>query len=252
VCSAGPHDEPFEERHDQAAIAIIVGGTFQYRASQGEALMVPGTLLLGNAGEHFLCRHDHGTGDRCVAFQYAPDVLARLAEAAGSSEVRFVSARVSPGREVTRLLTSVSELLLSDDPTLAEILSVEVASCVARLERALPAQVECADAPTLARVTRVVRLIEHECHAPLDLQSLARLARLSPYHFIRTFRAAVGATPHQYLRRLRLRRAALRLRTATATVADVAFECGFGDISTFNRAFRREFGATPRVFRARA
>jgi AraC family transcriptional regulator len=215
--------------------------------------MVPGTLLLGNAGDHFLCRHDHGTGDRCVAFTYAPGFLAQLADGADCATTgRFESARVSPVRELTPLLTRVSELLLRQDRALAEILSVEVASHVLQLERALPPRGECADAATLARVTRVVRTIEHECQAPLDVHSLARLARLSPFHFIRAFQAATGTTPHQYLRRLRLHRAAVRLRTATATIADVAFECGFGDISTFNRAFRREFGVTPRVYRARA
>jgi AraC-like DNA-binding protein len=57
-------------------------------------------------------------------------------------------------------------------------------------------------------------------------------------------------TPHQYLQRARLREAATRLRTNSGKVVDIALDCGFGDISNFNRAFRTEFGVSPRAFRS--
>jgi AraC family transcriptional regulator len=56
-------------------------------------------------------------------------------------------------------------------------------------------------------------------------------------------------TPHQYLLRLRLQRAAFRLRIEPAKVVDIALESGFGDVSNFNRSFRAEFGVTPRIWR---
>jgi AraC family transcriptional regulator len=57
-------------------------------------------------------------------------------------------------------------------------------------------------------------------------------------------------TPHQYVRRMRLREAAARLASKKEKVLDVAFDCGFGDVSNFNRAFRAEFGANPRAWKA--
>jgi AraC family transcriptional regulator len=57
-------------------------------------------------------------------------------------------------------------------------------------------------------------------------------------------------TPHQYVLRARLREAASRLAKSTAAVLDIALESGFGDVSNFNRAFRNEFGVSPRAFRA--
>src|SRR5262245_14916084 len=82
VCTAGPHDHPFEERHDDVCIAIVTEGTFQYRGSHGAAVLAPGTVLLGNHGACFECGHEHGTGDRCLAFQFTPaqwdDVLAEV------------------------------------------------------------------------------------------------------------------------------------------------------------------------------
>ena len=102
----------------------------------------------------------------------------------------------------------------------------------------------------LARVTRTARRIERDADTPLTLRGLACEAGLSPYHFLRTFEGLTGVTPHQYLRRARLRHAAVQLATGDARIVDVAFDCGFGDISSFNRAFRTEFGVSPKRYRA--
>jgi AraC-like DNA-binding protein len=100
-----------------------------------------------------------------------------------------------------------------------------------------------------ARVTGAVRAIDRDPGAALGLGQLAREAGLSPYHFLRTFRSLTGITPHQYILRTRLREAAWRLAAGTEKVLDVALDSGFGDVSNFNRAFRGEFGVSPRVFR---
>jgi AraC family transcriptional regulator len=103
-------------------------------------------------------------------------------------------------------------------------------------------------------VTRVVRTIERHSDAGLTLGRLAQEAGLSPYHFLRTFERLTGLTPHQYLRRARLREAAIQLAYSEprSKVLDIALDCGFGDVSNFNRAFRAEFGVSPRVYRLQA
>ena len=68
----------------------------------------------------------------------------------------------------------------------------------------------------------------------------------------RTFERLTGVTPHQYVRRARLRNAALQLSTSKAKVVDIALNSGFGDITTFNRAFLAEFGVTPLIYRKQA
>jgi transcriptional regulator GlxA family with amidase domain len=95
-------------------------------------------------------------------------------------------------------------------------------------------------------------MIDHDPEAPHDLRSLAQIARLSPYHFLRVFEGLTGTTPHQYMLRMRLRRAAVRLREEPGKIADIALSCGFGDVSNFNRTFRAEFGVSPRAYRSRA
>jgi AraC-like DNA-binding protein len=101
-------------------------------------------------------------------------------------------------------------------------------------------------------VAAAIRTIERRADATLTLTSLAREARLSPYHFLRTFKRVTGVTPHQYVLRTRLREAAVRLSQGFARVLDVALDCGFSDVSNFNHAFRREFGVNPRAYQSRS
>ena len=100
-----------------------------------------------------------------------------------------------------------------------------------------------------AHVTHAVRTIDRYPAGGWTLSSLADAAGLSRYHFLRTFDRITGVTPHQYVLRARLRDAALRLVRESGSVLDIALDCGFGDISNFNRAFRSEFGVSPRVYR---
>jgi AraC-like DNA-binding protein len=99
-------------------------------------------------------------------------------------------------------------------------------------------------------VTRAIRAIDRGDAGDATLGALARTARLSPFHFLRTFERLTGLTPHQYVRRARLRIAASRLISGREKVLDVALDSGFGDVSNFNRAFKGEFGVSPKVFRA--
>ena len=62
----------------------------------------------------------------------------------------------------------------------------------------------------------------------------------------------IGMTPHQYVLRMRMHRAAVRLRLSDEPVSTIAFDAGFNDLSTFNRRFRRIMGASPSAYRTRA
>jgi AraC-like DNA-binding protein len=84
----------------------------------------------------------------------------------------------------------------------------------------------------------------------LRVEDLAHEAALSPFHFLRMFRAAFGATPHQYLTRIRIE-AAKRLLLADAPVTDVCFEVGFQSLGSFSALFARRAGAPPTAFRRR-
>jgi AraC family transcriptional regulator len=81
---------------------------------------------------------------------------------------------------------------------------------------------------------------------------LARLARLSPFHFIRRFRAETGCTPHRYLTLLRMRHAkALLAGEPDTAIREVGYRSGYDEPAAFARAFRRSVGMAPQEYRRR-
>lgn len=86
---------------------------------------------------------------------------------------------------------------------------------------------------------------------PLDIAALAAIAHVSEAHFIRTFRAAFGETPHRYLQRRRIERAMALLRDGRS-VTDAAMAVGFSSLGTFSRTFRDIIGVSPSQFRTTA
>jgi AraC-like DNA-binding protein len=252
VCTCGPQDRAFEEQHTQYSIAIVVAGSFEYRSPLGHGLMTAGSLMLGNRGECFTCGHEHGMGDRCVAFWYDAEYFERLVSDAGrrGNNAKFRTLRLPPLRPMSPLVARAAAGAVGSADVSWEEIGLMLAARVVELD----AGVSSSDAIGLtsnatARVTWAVRTIERRPEATLPLDRLAREAGLSPYHFLRTFERLTGVTPHQYILRARLREAAMRLASESRNVLDIALDCGFGDVSNFNRAFRAEFGLSPRAYR---
>jgi len=248
VCTAGPSDPVFEEQHSQTSIAVVLTGTFQYSTSTGRELMTPGSLLLGNAGDSFACGHEHGAGDRCISFHYSDELCDQFG--VRLQRQRFKIPRLPAIRSLSPLVAEVSMLLRGDvDRAIFQETALRVFDLAMHTQHGLADRQRAADPSSLERVTRVLRRIEAEPEAPHELCELATIARLSPYHFLRCFQELTGTTPHQYLLRTRLRRAATRLKEESTNILDIALDCGFGDVSNFNRAFRAEFGDSPRSYR---
>jgi AraC-like DNA-binding protein len=251
-CTCGPRDRPFEERHTHAAIAVVVAGSFQYRSPHGRALMTPGSLFLGNPGDRFECAHEHGAGDRCIAFRYSREYFERVAAdvGCGSATSTFRIPRLPGLRPMSSLIVRARAGAAGATEPWDE-LALQLAACALRMAGQLPSH-SASDPPgSEARVSRAIRAIEGDLTARLTLGRLAREAGLSPYHFLRTFQRVTGVTPHQYVRRARLHQAATRLVTDRSQILDVALDSGFGDVSNFNRSFRAEFGVSPRQHRRR-
>lgn len=250
VCRAGPEDRKFEEEHDTVAIAAVVAGTFVYKGSTGRHLLHPGALLLGNHGTCFECGHDHSRGDRCIGFQFAPELFEEIAASAGGgSHFRFSTAMIPAGGALAG--TVASAVAASIDPQAAEDCIVQLAEVVvAHMSDALPTD-QKVTARDEARISAALRWLEADYAETIDIDALANAAGMTKYHFIRTFRRVVGVTPYQFVLETRLREVAVRLVRTEVPVSAAALDAGFGDLSTFNARFRDRFGLTPSDYRAR-
>jgi AraC-like DNA-binding protein len=255
VCTCTPDDRPFEEQHASVCIALVLCGTFNYRGGSGgrhAELMTPGSVLLGNPGQCFECGHDHAAGDRCLSFHFTPEFFDQLALEAGATcpaARTFRTLRLPPLRQLSGIISLASAALLGAASRSWHEIALHVAGQAIQTASALAPDTSPIPAGAEARVTRIVRDIDRDPAGPDSLPDLAARARLSPFHFLRTFHRLTGVTPHQYALRTRLRAAALRLATSNAPVTDITYACGFADLSNFNRTFRAEFGVSPRAYR---
>lgn len=99
-------------------------------------------------------------------------------------------------------------------------------------------------------VQRMQDYIEAHLEEKIGLSELAQVSLFSPWYSYRLFQEYTGLTPANYIRRLRLAKAALRLKKENSRIIDAAFDLGFGSVDGFTRAFYREFGMCPSAYAA--
>ena len=198
VCAAGPGDRPFEERYADACIAIVSEGTFQCRSTRGAALLAPSAILLGNTGECFECGHEHGVGDRCLAFHYAPDDLETVLRVApGARRMAFSLPRLPALPRLTGLLAEAEAACDEGDSALLEEVALRLAAAVATLLADSPGRTRQPTRQDERRITAALRRIEAE--ADHDHRPRCRLQR--PVDLQPPFSPRHGCKPQRLPRR---------------------------------------------------
>lgn len=248
-CTAGPRDRPFTEVHDSFSVSYVRRGSFGYHSRGRSFELVAGSVLIGCLGEEFVCTHDHHAGgDECLSFHLAPELVADL----GDSPRAWRVGAIPPMAELAVLgelaqasAEGRSGLGLDEAGLRLAARFVEIVS--GREHRRARGQ-----ARDRRRAVEAALWLDAHSHEELDLERTAATAGLSPFHFLRLFTAVLGVTPHQYLVRSRLRKAAHLLAEEERSITDIAFEVGFGDLSNFVRTFHRAAGVSPRGFRQAA
>jgi AraC family transcriptional regulator len=245
-CRRGPADRPFTEVHRSHSLSYVRRGSFGYRTLGAQHELVAGAVMVGRPDQEYMATHEHhGCGDECLSVKLAP------ALAASFGSTLWDSACVPPLPE----LMVLGELAQAAAEGRTGIGVDEAAMLFAGKFAALAgAGTSTVTIRSSARRRAVEAALWLEAHAaePIGLEDAARESGLSPFHFLRVFAAVIGATPHQYLLRLRLARAAKLLSGENVPVTEVALDAGFADLSNFVRTFRRAAGVSPREFRRSA
>ncbi|MDD3955190.1 MAG: GyrI-like domain-containing protein [Proteiniphilum sp.] len=101
------------------------------------------------------------------------------------------------------------------------------------------------------RINRTIDYIESNIENPMTLEELATVANFSKFHFSRLFQSIVGETPFQFILRVRLEKAAtFILNNNNESISEIAYKCGFSDISIFSRNFKNYFHVSASQYRA--
>jgi AraC-like DNA-binding protein len=235
--------------HQGFSISYVRAGTFGYRTRGKTYELIAGSVLVGCPGDEYLCTHDHhACGDECLSFQLRPE----LVELLGDHPAAWRSGALPPLPE----LMVVGELAQASAAGISDIALDEVGMLFAarfvrrlagRSQRSLKAR-----SVDRRRAIEAALWIDEHSHQAVSLAIAARQAGLSPFHFLRLFAKVLGVTPHQYVVRSRLRRAARLLTDGSRSVTEVAFDAGFADVSNFVRTFHRAAGVSPLRFRRAA
>jgi AraC-like DNA-binding protein len=245
-CRAQPGELSAERRYAGPCVGAVIEGLFDYRSERGEGLAAPGAIVFGNTGEAFGCRHLAAAGNRRAVIALDPDALAEAANDCGLPDPDFRTAVAAPSRRSAALYAEVRRAVVGG---LSEDSLFELMGAALQIGRGAKGPAALGD-PT--RIMAVARHLEAAYDEPLTLGEMAAMAGLSRFHFVRSFRAVMGESPHQYLIAARLRAAANRLLDTREPVTLIALSVGFNDLSHFNATFRRAFGASPGAWRKAA
>jgi AraC-like DNA-binding protein len=244
-CDAGPDDTPFAECRAGHSLAYVREGSFGCRCRAGFFELVAGSMLVGAPGDEYTCTHEHVSGDVCLSFFFNEELVDALG---GRREVWQVGA-TPPLPE----LMVLGELAQSAADGSSDLGLDEIGQILAgRFVELVSGKARQSASPTARDRRRAVETalwIDEHSDSQLDLDDAARQAGLSPFHFLRLFSKVLGVTPHQYLLRSRLRRAARLLTDDDIPVTDIAYDVGFADLSNFVRTFHRAAGVSPSRFR---
>jgi len=247
-CTAQTGDRPFVEVHDGHSVAYVRHGSFGYRLRGRSYDMVVGAILVGHPGDEFVCTHDHVCGDECLSFRLSAELVDEL----GAEARVWRTGAVPPLPELMVLgelaqsaAAGISDIALDESALLFTARFIELVSDRKRAARSPQPR-------DRRRAVEAALWLDANAHESVDLESAATTAGLSSFHFLRLFSDVLGVTPHQYLVRSRLRRAARLLAEQERSVSDVALDVGFNDLSNFVRTFHRAAGVSPRPFRQAA
>src|SRR6202012_1470204 len=206
-CSAVPGEKPFAEQHGCHSISFVRKGSFGYHSRGRSHDLVAGSFLVGRPGAEFVCSHDHVCGDECLSFFLAPelvDAVGARAEAWDVGATPPLAELMVLGELAQAAADGQSDIGLDEVGHLLAQRLVEVVSGKARK----PAKVAARDR---RRAVETPLWLDANAHRDIELEDAARQAGVSPFHFLRLFASVLGVTPHQYLVRARLRRAARQL-----------------------------------------
>lgn len=258
-----PHRDPDDEVFTHPEIVFTVRDRWHFQSEGGTFEINPERVVLARAGQHYRCRHcDPIPQDENISVQFHPhtlqDLLSRYPPFDGErmlEEHAFRHAVLprSPGlRGLQQALLAEAAQKEAGYRLKVDLIAMELLVESLRLSSDLviyPSRP--VDSRYRERIEPVKAYLEAHLAEEVDLVSLSRAAALSPYYLSRLFKAHVGISPHQYLIRIRIKRAAELLQNSSLTVTQVCYQVGFNSLSHFITTFRQHTGLTPSQYRHR-
>jgi len=227
----------------------FINGRFRYRQQ-----IVPGSTGILRAGDTARAVTHAGSG-QCLHL-YLPDSLLQQSAAddfGQNAQVELLPTdlRIDPAiTQLGRIAAQEIRIPSGGSRMMLDSVSLALVVHVLRSWSSLSARAELHRSGLAPwQQKRAIEQLQSRYHENLSVADLAAEARLSPFHFIRSFKHSIGIPPHQYLTKIRMERALALLETTDLSITDVAFESGYQSPGHFATLFRRNYGLTPTAYR---
>lgn len=221
--------------HDQFGIGVIDRGAQTSHSGRGAVSVQAGDIITVNPAEVHDGLPVDAAGRSWRMLYFDPTLVAKYSQRPGSE---FCWPTLRDPR-LTATFQSLFAAMISPKPELyalsaeASLLTLFAALCDRPAKRNFA-----------ANITAAKQRLQDDPAAPISIADLASLSGLGPFHFLRSFSAATGLTPHAYQIQCRLH-LARQLISQKTPLAEAAVTAGFADQSHLTRLFRRSFGLTP-------
>ena len=234
--------------HEELCLGLVVGGAIHLRTRTRSGAATSGSFVVINSGEIHRGWPAAESGWRCRTIHVHPSAIQRVAEEQRSL-ARLPSITFNgPTFEDDQLAGDLLKLHRHSEQDGSSLerqsLIVELISCL--LNRHAQIRIELRG--NLAEphaVRRAREFLEENISDKVTLNELAAVAELTPFRLLRSFKRAIGMTPHQYQLQARVRRAYALVRRSEGGLADIAANVGFADQAHLTRHFKSIMGATP-------
>ncbi|HVT32002.1 MAG TPA: AraC family transcriptional regulator [Rhodanobacteraceae bacterium] len=246
---------------EHPTVLIPLRGRLRTTDGDGSRVLNRGQVLIAESGQRL--QAIGGRSALWLAFVAPNAVWRQLFDAARDmplSEPLLFPAVHLASRLVRRSAVRVArEARRAEHATDDSVVLLQFASLLAELQASFVPMIRRCPGRTLAqrrsvflRLQRVYNWMESSSNLDLGVAGFARVANYSPCHFVRTFNAVYGETPHAVLMEHRLRHAFRLVYDTELSITEVARASGFEDRCAFARSFKQRFGRTATAVRRRA
>lgn len=232
--------------HPEVELIYVESGSLIAGVNEEKRLVSGGQFVVcGSNDIHYY--ENAGTDSSVIVLIFKPDLLGALR--VWPSEFRFSSPYLTDGVRTQRLrelMISILEESTQLGPGSALIIRGMILQLCGSLQRAIPSLPKDKEPhEQRARMQKILSYIEKNCCSEITLESISRHFNIDPHHFSRTFKSTLGISFKTYLNTVRISLAEIQLETTDASITDIALDCGFTSIRTFNRVYKSLKGRTP-------
>ncbi|MEF2964828.1 AraC family transcriptional regulator [Paenibacillus sp. M1] len=241
--------------HAEVELVYVESGSIIVGVNEEKRQLKQGDMAIcGSNDIHYF--ESKGLSSTVIITIFHPDLVGK--SATWPAEFRFQSPFVSAGRPelepIHPLLRRIWQEKSEAKPGYPLFVQSGLLELCGLLQRHLPVRSPengsgSRTASKKVRIQQILSYIEEHSHEDLSVDEMSERFRMEPSYFCRTFKKAIGMNFKTYLNTIRVLNATRKLENSEASITDIALECGFGSVRTFNRVYKELQGYPPSVRR---